>query len=779
MRLYYYKGLVSCLLISLVAIYSLNSCQPVEGHQKKDYLDPDASVAHRVEDLLSKMTLEEKVGQMSQYVGLFHLKKSAALNTPIDLMADDANAFYPGLSGKDLYDLIKAGKIGSFLHVLSAKEANELQKAAQQTRLKIPLLIGIDAIHGNALYEGATVYPTPLSLASTWDTDLIKRVAQQTAKEMRATGSHWAFSPNVDVARDPRWGRVGETFGEDPYLVGAMGVAMVEGLQGEDFSSPDNVLACIKHFVAGSEPVNGLNASPMDVSERTLREIYFPPYQKTIDAGAFTAMAAHNDINGDPCHGSKYLLTDILRGEMGFDGFVVSDWMDIERLKTVHRVVDSQKEACYLTVDAGMDMHMHGPDFLEPVMELVNEGRLKEERIDQSVRKILEAKFRLGLFEDPFVNEDKISESIHTSAHTSTALEAARKSIVLLKNENVLPLSTDKVKSIFITGPNASNHTLMGDWSFEQPEDNITTVHEGFELVKPQGIDLNYYNMGKQVIEITDQHIAEAVSRSKNHDVIVVVVGSNSLRYESKLKTNGENVARDNLDLVGKQQQLVEALHKTDKPLVVVLVNGRPLGVEWIAENVPAVIEAWEPGSAGGQAIAEVIFGQVNPSGKLPITIPRNVGQVPSYYNHKRAHYVKKYKWSKTGALYPFGYGLSYSKFTYGDPVLSKAEIAAGDVVKVSVEVTNTSSLEGEEVVQVYISDLYSSVTRPMKELKAFERISLAPGETRKVTFELDEEAFAFYNLDMKRTIEAGEFLVSTGSSSANEDLKSAKLIIQ
>ena len=774
-----FKVVLPFVLTGLCATNSLNSCQPAEGHQKVSYLDAQAPVANRVEDLLSKMTLEEKVGQMSQYVGLFHLKKSADLNTPIDVMADDANAFYPGLSGKDLYGLIKEGKIGSFLHVLTAKEANELQKAAQRTRLKIPLLIGIDAIHGNALYEGATVYPTPLSLASTWDTLLVKTIAQQTAREMRATGSHWAFSPNVDVARDPRWGRVGETFGEDPYLVSTLGVAMVEGLQGEDFSNPNNVLACIKHFVAGSEPVNGLNASPMDVSERTLREVYFPPYQKSIDVGAFTAMAAHNEINGDPCHGSKYLLTDILIGEMGFDGFVVSDWMDIERLKTVHRVVSDQKEACFLTVDAGMDMHMHGPNFLEPVVELVDEKRLLEERIDASVRKILEAKFRLGLFENPYVDEAQIADRIRTPEHQSIALEAARKSIVLLKNEKVLPLSPKKVKRILITGPNANNHTLMGDWSFEQPEANITTVLEGFQSVKPKGVKLDYYDMGNQVTAVMESHVQEAVKRSEGVDAVVVVVGSNSLRYQSKFKTNGENIARDNLDLVGRQQELVEALHATGKPVVVVLINGRPLGVEWIAENIPAVVEAWEPGSEGGQAIAEVIFGKVNPSGKLPITIPRNVGQIPSYYNHKRAHYVKKYKWSKTGPLYPFGFGLSYTHFEYSEPELSTNEITSGDDISVKVRVTNTGDQAGDEVVQLYVRDLYSSATRPLKELKAFERISLNPGESREVVFDLGEDAFAFYNLAMERVVEQGDFFIMTGSSSANEDLKTTKLTIK
>ncbi|RAV28801.1 beta-glucosidase [Sinomicrobium soli] len=751
----------------------------VYGQGEPGYLDPGLPVAERVEDLLERMTLEEKVGQMSQYVGLFHLEKSADLDTPIDLMADDANAFYPGLSGKGLYDLIGKGKIGSFLHVLSAKEANQLQKAARQTRLRIPLLIGIDAIHGNALYEGATVYPTPLSMASAWDTGLVREIARQTAREMRATGTHWAFSPNIDVARDPRWGRVGETFGEDPYLVSALGVAMVEGLQGDDFGQPGNVLACIKHFVAGSEPVNGLNASPMDVSERTLREVYFPPYRKAIEAGAFTAMAAHNEINGDPCHGSRYLLTDILRKEFGFDGFVVSDWMDIERLKTVHRVVENQKEACFRAVDAGMDMHMHGPDFLEPVVELVQENRLAEERIDAAVRKILEAKFRLGLFENPFVDEAEVPHLIRTAGHQATALEAARKSIVLLKNEGVLPLNPDNVKNILVTGPNAGNHTILGDWTFEQPSGNITTVAEGFKAIAPPGVKLDYYDMGKQVTEVTGAHIEEAVRRSREADVVVAVVGSNSLRYESRFKTNGENVARDNLDLVGMQQQLIEALYHTGKPVVVVLVNGRPLGVEWIANHIPAVIEAWEPGSAGGQAIAEIIFGEVNPSGKLPITIPRNVGQVPSYYNHKNAHYVKKYKWSETGPLYPFGFGLSYTGFEYSDPVLSAEKIKAGEKVTVRVSVSNTGERTGEEVVQLYVRDLYSSVTRPLKELKGFKRIRLEPGERKEVVFELDEEAFSFYNMDMERIVEPGAFFIMTGSSSANEDLKTAELVVE
>lgn len=770
--------LLGSVLFVVILVTTLSSCQRADGQQTADYLNPTLPVKDRVADLLSKMTLEEKVGQMCQYVGLFHLEKSANLNTPIDVMADDANAFYPGMSGKDLYQLIKDGKTGSFLHVLSAKEANELQEAAQQSRLKIPLLIGIDAIHGNALYEGATVYPTPLSLASTWDTELVEEISKQTAKEMRATGSHWAFSPNLDVARDPRWGRVGETFGEDPHLVGEMGVAMVRGLQGEDFSQPDNVVACIKHFVAGSEPVNGINASPMDVSERTLREVYYPPYLKSLDAGAFTLMAAHNEINGDPCHGSKYLLTEVLRNEWGFEGFVVSDWMDIERLKTVHRVVSSQEEACFLTVDAGMDMHMHGPKFLEPIMKLVEEGRISEKRIDESVSKILEAKFQLGLFENPFVEEAKVAERIRTKTHQETALEAARKSIVLLKNESVLPLSS-KTRKILVTGPNANNHTLMGDWSFEQPENNITTILEGLETQKPDGFSIDYLDVGSQVTEITDTHLTEAAKRGSKADAIVVVVGSNSLRYERKFKTNGENVARDNLELIGKQEELVRVLQETGKPVVVVLVNGRPLATEWIAENVPAIIEAWEPGSEGGKAVAEVIFGKINPSGKLPISIPRNVGQVPSYYNHKNAHYVKKYKWSKTGPLYSFGHGLSYTSFEYDEPTLSEEEIDATGSTTLTVTVTNTGKMAGEEVVQLYIRDLYSTVTRPLKELKNFQRISLQPGESKEVTFNVTPEDLAFYNLEMQKVVEPGDFFLMVGGSSENENLKTAKLNVK
>mgnify|MGYP003316701503 FL=1 len=375
--------------------------------------------------------------------------------------------------------MIINGQIGSFLHVITAEEANYLQQLANKSKLKIPLLIGIDAIHGNALYRGATVYPSPITIASTWDENNSYDVGVQTAFEMRSTGSHWAFTPNVDVMRDARWGRVGETFGEDPFLVTQMGVAMINGLQQGDYTGNNKVIACAKHLIAGSEPINGLNLSPMDISERTLNEIYLPPYKSAVDAGVFSIMAAHNEVNGVPSHSNKKLMTSIIRNEWGFDGFYVSDWLDIERLETLHKVARNFKEAVYLAVDAGIDMHMHGPNFPELVVELVNEGVLSEQRVNYACSKILEAKFKLGLFENRFVDEDDISEKIFNQHHTQTALKLARQGIVLLKNNDVLPLRSPKNSKnrILVTGPNANNQSILGDWHSAQPHENLSLIH--------------------------------------------------------------------------------------------------------------------------------------------------------------------------------------------------------------------------------------------------------------------------------------------------------------
>ncbi|HRD82006.1 MAG TPA: glycoside hydrolase family 3 protein, partial [Saprospiraceae bacterium] len=426
------------------------------------YLNPSAPVEKRVKDLMSRMTLEEKVAQMCQYVGLDHMKKAEKELTEEEMKKSDAQGFYVGLFSKDVARMAEEGKIGSFLHVVTAEEANLLQSLAMKSRLKIPLLIGIDAIHGNGLFRGATVYPSPISMAAAWNDEMAYRIGRETAMEMRATGSHWAFTPNIDVLRDPRWGRTGETFGEDPYLVGNMGVQQILGMQTQNFTGTDKVIACAKHLVAGSQSVNGLNASPTDISERTLMEIFLPPYRRAIqEAKVFSIMAAHNELNGVPCHSDKRLMTDILRKKWGFEGFYVSDWNDVERIATWHFVARNFEEAALLSVDAGLDMHMHGPYFQEYIVKHVQNKRLSKARVEEACAKILEAKFRLGLFENPFVEIKDIPKHVFTPEHQATALESARQCMTLLKNKGVLPLGEGKGRKIFVTGPNADNMTTL------------------------------------------------------------------------------------------------------------------------------------------------------------------------------------------------------------------------------------------------------------------------------------------------------------------------------
>ena len=700
--------------------------------------------------------------------------------SPEDLLNNDAQGFYKGVFSKDVMKMTEEGKIGSFLHVLTAEEGNLLQELANKSRLKIPILIGIDAIHGNALFSGATVYPSPITLASTWSDKFLFDVGRQTALEMRATGSHWAFTPNIDVLRDPRWGRVGETFGEDPFMVGNLGASMINGFQLNDFTGTNKVIACAKHMIAGSEPINGLNAAPMDISLRTLKEVYLPPYKKAIDAGVYSIMAAHNELNGIPCHMSSWLMTDLFRNDWGFEGFYVSDWMDIERIETLHRVAKNLKEASFLAVNAGMDMHMHGVDFPEAVIELVQEGKLPISRINEACSKILMAKFKLGLFENRLVDIEMISQRIFTPSHKFTALETARKGIILLKNSNLLPLNKVKTpKKILVTGPNANNQSILGDWHAAQPEENVTTVYEGIkELGESKGYNVSLHNSGENIRKISELNIQNTLEASKDADYVIVVVGDNSMRYKWKDKTAGENMDRAELNLAGKQLQLVKSLKEINKNIIVVYVNGKPISEPWIQENIPSVIEAWEPGNLGGQAVAEIIFGDVNPSGKLPLTVPRSVGQIQMIYNHKPSQYFHKYAFEKNKPLYPFGYGLSYTKFNYSKPKLLNSKFDKNSIIKVQLEVTNIGDMDGDEVVQLYIRDKVSSATRPVKELKGYKRVHLKVGETKKVIFEITPESLAFYDVDMNYVVEPGAFNIMTGSSSNYKDLKSVELNI-
>lgn len=763
------------LFFCLTMVFS--SCEKDKKINNLKYLNPILSIEKRVADLMQRMTLEDKVSQMNQFVGLEHMRSG---NPNDDKANNDAQGFYKDLSINDVTKLTIEGKIGSFLHVLTAKEANYLQELALKSPLKIPLLIGIDAIHGNALVSGTTVYPSPIGLASTWDDSFLYSVGKQTAKEMRATGSHWAFTPNIDILRDPRWGRVGETLGEDPFMVGNMGASMINGFQQGDFTGTQKVIACAKHLIGGGESINGLNAAPADISLRTLREVHLPPYKKAIDAGVYSIMAAHNELNGVPCHMNKWLMTDILRDEFGFNGFYVSDWLDIERINTLHHTANDMKEASYLSVDAGMDMHMHGPKFTEAIIVSVEEGKLSINRVNDACRKILTAKFKLGLFENRFVDLEKKEELTFTEEHKATALESARKGIVLLKNNGILPLQkTTSKKNIFVTGPNANNQSILGDWHAAQPEENVTTIYEGIKaLGETKGYSVNYFNSGENIRKIKDSKIKEATKRAKNADIAIVVVGDNSMRYKWKDKTAGENMARASLDLFGKQLDLIQAIEKTGTPVVIVLVNGKPISEPWLQQNIPAIIESWEPGNLGGQAVAEILFGDVNPSGKLPLTVPRSVGQLRMIYNHKPSAYFHKYADEKKTPLYPFGYGLSYTNYKYSKPLLSDNTLTKENTILVTTEITNSGEVDGEEVAQLYIRDNVSSVTRPVKELKGYQRVFLKAGETKTVEFTLGAESLAFYDIDMNYVVEPGTFTIMTGSSSNNKDLKKTILTI-
>ena len=744
------------------------------------YLDPNETVENRVKDLMSRMTLEEKVYQMNQFVGLEHMRQAEKDLTEEELLSNDAQGFYKGVFSDDVAEMTRRGEIGSFLHVLTPEESNLLQNLAKQSRLKIPLLIGIDAIHGNALVSGTTVYPSPITLASTWEDSFLETIGIQTAKEMRATGSHWTFTPNIDILRDPRWGRVGETFGEDQLLVGNLGAAMIKGFQQNDFTGTEKVIACAKHMIAGGESINGLNAAPMDVSIRTLREVHLKPYKKAIDAGVYSIMGAHNELNGVPCHMNSWLMTDLFREQWGFQGFFVSDWMDIERIETLHHVANNLKEASYLAVNAGMDMHMHGVKFPEAVIELVQEGTLPIQRVNEACEKILTAKFKLGLFENRTVDLKAIPKKIFTAEHQQVALETARKGIVLLKNQNLLPLNKiEDKKRILVTGPNSNNQTILGDWHAEQPDENVSTIFEGIKaLGSKKGYEVVYHNSGESIRKINSDDIDRTVKKAKGFDYVVLVVGDNSMRYKWRDKTAGENMGRAALDLPGKQLELVQSIEKTGIPIIIVLVNGRPISEPWLDENIPAIIEAWEPGSLGGQAVSEIIFGDVNPSGKLPLTVARDVGQLRMIYNHKPSAYFHKYAIKKSTPLYPFGYGLSYTNFIYSKPILSRSSLDSNESVSVTVNVTNSGNYDGDEIVQMYVRDRVSSVTRPVKELKGYKRVFIRKGETKQVSFEITKDTLAFYDIEMNYCVEPGEFSIMTGSSSSHKDLKLTTLTV-
>ena len=713
--------------------------------------------------------------------------------------ASDENMGNPNLAER-----VREGKVGSFMHVLTGEEAHQLQVLASESRLGIPLLFGIDAIHGNGLRAGCTVYPSNINLASTFHPDIMEEIGAQTAIEMRKTAMVWTFSPNLDVARDARWGRMRETFGEDPRLVGQMGKYMIWGLQGRNRNySEGKVMACAKHLIGGGEPFGGLNASPMDMSERKMRELHLPPFVVAVkEAGVATVMTAHNELNGVPCHANRWLIEDLLRDELGFDGFIVSDWMDIERLHSMHHLVPSEDEAFKVSVESGIDMHMQGDGYFESVLDGVLSGRIPEKRINEAAGKILKAKFELGLFENPIPELPSERGFAAIPEHRQTSLEAAREGIVLLKNDGILPLLTARSKGlvrvpqgdagtsiaspkaiapqrIFLCGPNIDSQTILGDWVVPQDDDDVITVLEGLKMVCP-GARIDTMTFRGRVTAVDDAGIRQAAAKARQADVNILVLGDNTQRYSAFGRTSGENCDRDNIDLPGRQQELLEAVAASGRPTVLILMSGRALGVHWAAESpsVNAIVEAWEPGQMGGQAIAEILFGLVNPSGKLPVTVPRNAGQIQCVYNHKHSQYSRQFALAEQGPLYPFGFGLSYTSFEYGAPALSKAEIRKDESVTLSVKVRNAGPCDGAEAVQLYIRDEYGSVTRPVKELKDVRKVFLKSGESADIQFQITPAMLSCWGASEKWEVEPGDFTLMVGSSSADADLGSVSLVV-
>jgi beta-glucosidase len=721
---------LSCLLLLLLVLASTLPIQVTNSSQDR--------IEQRINALLLRMTLQEKLGQLQQLDG-------------------EANGnFRP-----EHLVLARQGLLGSTLNVRGAQRTNQLQKiAVTESRLKIPLIFGFDVIHG---YR--TIFPIPLGEASTWDPAAVQRSAAIAAAEARAAGVHWTFAPMVDIARDARWGRIAEGSGEDPYLGSAMAAARVRGFQGTDYGRPDKIVACAKHWVAYGAAEAGRDYNTTEVSEHTLREVYFPPFKAAVDAGVGTFMSAFNDLNGVPASANPFTLTKVLRGEWKFDGFVVSDYTSVEEL-IKHGLAADGAAATREALTAGVDMEMVSRLYNKHAPDLLRERELTQPTIDEAVRRILRVKFRLGLFDKPYVDAKLEAGAIFNLANVAAAREIAARSLVLLKNEgNVLPLAKN-LRSIALIGPLAdSKQDMLGSWTGDGKTEDAITLAQGIKLKVP-GAKINYA-LGCAVICDKSDGFEEAVRAAKESDVVIVAVGESA-------EMSGEAASRSSLDLPGRQLDLVKAVQATGKPVVVVLMNGRPLTINWIAQNTPAVLETWFAGSQAGNAIADVLFGDVNPGGKLPVTFPRSVGQLPLYYNHKNTgrppdannKYTSKYLDVDWKPLFPFGYGLSYTKFEITNLRLSALRISPNGKLTVSVDVRNTGPRGGDEVVQLYLRDVAATVTRPVKELKGFQRVTLQRGETKRVEFEIGAPELGFWNRNMRYVVEPGEFQVMVGSNS-------------
>lgn len=780
-------GVAAVVLGPLLFAADVNAQAPQDGPV---YRDPEAPVEQRVEDLLARMTPEEKIAQITTIWGA----KNDLLTPSGAFDSEKAGREYPAGIGHLARpsDLPGNPYRTPYRDERSTVElVNAVQRhAIEKTRLGIPVLFHEEGLHGYSAF-GATHFPQSIALASSWDPELLERVFTVVAREIRARGAHLVLAPIVDVARDPRWGRIEETYGEDPYLVGKLGVAAVRGFQGggqgDKLPLPEGrVFATLKHMTGHGQPESGTNVGPANISERVLREIFFPPFQAAVQRGGVQAvMASYNEIDGVPSHANRWLLQDVLRGEMGFEGAVVSDYSAIKQLVGFHHVEPDMVSAAARALRAGVDFDLPDGDAYTKLPEALEKGLVAQAEIDDAVRRMLRLKFLAGLFENPYADADHAEAITNNAEARALALEAARKSVVLLKNDKALPLHASAKQTIAVVGPHAAQVDLGG---YSNVPTHTVTLLEGIrnkaggntKVVTAEGVRIveegSWYD--DEVVladpEENRRRIRQAVKVARKADVIVLAIGGSSALFREGW---GDSHLGDRarLDLTGEQKALAEAMFALGKPVIVTLFNGQPLSIPDIVEKADAVVEGWYLGQEAGQAMADVLFGDYNPGGKLPVTIARSVGQLPMFYNRKPSAH-RGYHHGTTEPLFPFGFGLSYTTFEVGAPVLSSPTIKADGKVRVSVDVRNTGDFAGDEVVQLYVRDLVSSVTRPVKELKGFRRVTLEPGTATTVNFELSRDELAFWNADMEYAVEPGEFRIMAGPDSVN--LKSATLAV-
>jgi beta-glucosidase len=703
---------------------------------KNIYKDKSFPIEERITDLLNKMKIEEKIGQLTQLDGRVELKKNFMEKYP-----------------------------GSFLQILGSDTDLPI-KLARESRLAIPLLLGVDAIHGHSFWKGATIFPTQISFACSWNEDLMEKIAEVTAREMRNTGVSWTFSPVLCLTRDLRWGRVGETFGEDPYLIGKFAVAMIKGYQGEDMSSPDKVLATAKHYAGYSETQGGRDASEADISRRKLKSYFLPPFKEAVKTGVGSFMTGYQSMEGVPSTANKWLLREVLKDEWGFDGFLVTDWDNVGVMVKGQKICRDYKEAAAIAVNCGNDMMMATPDFFQGAIEAYNEGLIKDEILDDAVKRVLRIKFRLGLFEDDrHADMEKALSVIGCESHREVALQAARESAVLLSNNGLLPLNEKSLKKIAIVGPNCDNALdQLGDWSLGtgQAAETIGNHPDECTITVLKGITTRFNG---EISCSPDNSIKNALKAAEDADLIIAVIGDrNDLVVEFCSTTT--------LELQDGQIELMNAIRELGKPVLSVLINRKQLDLPKSVYTSDAVIEQFSPGMLGGQALAEIIFGDFNPCGKLTISFPYHVGQQPVFYSQVRGQHGDKYADMTQDPLYPFGFGKSYTEFEYGPVRLEKDLLSSNETLNAKVRITNKGDRDGTEITQAYISDLITSATWVNKELKGYKRTFIKAGETKEITIEIETSQCSIVNASGDRVVESGEFQLSIGSSSKDEDLE-------